>query len=242
MLENIRIVLIETSHPGNIGAAARAMKTMGLSHLTLLKPHGFPSAEATSRASGADDILASARVCDSFAEALQGCRLVVGTSARRRTIEWPEFAPRPAAERMMAEAGQGTVALVFGRESSGLSNAELERCHFLAHIPTNPHFSSLNMAAAVQLFAYELRQAAMADSRQTEPQAEGRELAGAEELEGLHAHLTQTLQDIGFANPQQSKKLMLRLRRLFNRARVDREEMNILRGILSAAQSLVRRR
>jgi tRNA (cytidine32/uridine32-2'-O)-methyltransferase len=173
-------------------------------------------------------------------QALEGCRLVVGTSARRRTVEWPELVPRESAQRMLAEAVRGPVALVFGRESSGLSNAELERCHFLAHIPTNPDFSSLNIASAVQLFAYELYQLALAGA----PAAavEEREVAGAEALEGLHQHMTHTLVEIGFADPQQSKKLMRRLRRLFNRARPDLDELNILRGILSTAQNLARRR
>jgi tRNA (cytidine32/uridine32-2'-O)-methyltransferase len=241
MLDNIRIVLIETSHPGNIGAAARAMKTMGLRQLALVNPNGFPSAESTARASGADDVLAAAQVCSTLVEALKGCRLVVGTSARRRTIDWPELAPRATAERMLAEAALGPVALVFGRESSGLSNAELEHCHFLAHIPTNPNFSSLNIASAVQLFAYELSLAAQADAGHERVPVDQRELVGAEQLEGLHGHLTQALQDIGFADPTQSTKLMLRLRRLFNRARLDRDELNILRGILSAAQTSARR-
>jgi tRNA (cytidine32/uridine32-2'-O)-methyltransferase len=240
MLANIRIVLVETTHPGNIGAVARAMKTMGMGSLYLVKPKIFPSAESTARASGADDILEQARVCGDLVQALEGCRLVVGTSARRRTVEWPELAPRQSAQRMLAEAALGPVALIFGRESSGLSNAELERCHFLAHIPTNPDFSSLNIASAVQLFAYELYQLALAGI--PAEAVEERDVAGAEALEGLHQHMTRTLVEIGFADPQQSKKLMRRLRRLFNRARPDRDELNILRGILSTAQNLARRR
>jgi tRNA (cytidine32/uridine32-2'-O)-methyltransferase len=240
MLANIRIVLVETTHPGNIGAVARAMKTMGMGSLYLVKPKIFPSAESTARASGADDILEQARVCGDLVQALEDCRLVVGTSARRRTVEWPELAPRQSAQRMLAEAALGPVALIFGRESSGLSNAELERCHFLAHIPTNPDFSSLNIASAVQLFAYELYQPSVAGAP-TEA-VEERDVAGAEALEGLHQHMTRTLVEIGFADPQQSNKLMRRLRRLFNRARPDRDELNILRGILSTAQNLARRR
>ena len=236
MIANVRIVLVETTHPGNIGAAARAMKTMGLGDLALVNPGGFPSAEATARASGADDLLDRATVCDELGQALAGCRLVVGASARRRTVEWPTLSPRQAAETLLAEAIQGPVALVFGRESSGLSNPELDRCQYLAHIPTNPGFSSLNMAAAVQLFAYEIYQVHGAS---TAPAAmEPREVAPADALEGLHRHLAQALTDIGFADPQQSRKLLRRLRRLFNRARPDRDEINILRGILSAAQRL----
>lgn len=240
MLSNIRIVLVETTHPGNIGAVARAMKTMGMGSLYLVKPKIFPSAESTARSSGADDVLEQARVCCDLVQALAGCRLVVGTSARRRTVEWPELAPRQSAQRILAEAALGPVALVFGRESSGLSNAELERCHFLAHIPTNPDFSSLNIASAVQLFAYELYQLTLAGSPGAE--VEQREVAGAEALEGLHRHLSDALVEIGFADPQQSRKLMRRLRRLFNRARPDQDELNILRGILSTAQNLARRR
>jgi tRNA (cytidine32/uridine32-2'-O)-methyltransferase len=238
MLSNIRIVLVETSHPGNIGAVARAMKTMTLAQLYLVKPKIFPSAECTARASGADDVLENAVICDDLVEALRDCRLVVGTSARRRTVEWPELAPRQTAERMLEEAAQGPVALVFGRENSGLSNAELDRCHFLAHVPTNPQFSSLNVAASVQLFAYELRIGALGAA--AAPADEVREVAGADALEGLHVHMTETLREIGFADPQQSDKLMRRLRRLFNRARPDKDELNILRGVLSSVQRLAR--
>ncbi len=238
MLSNIRIVLVETSHPGNIGAVARAMKTMTLERLYLVRPKLFPSAECTARASGADDVLANAVVCDDLVEALQGCRLVVGTSARRRTVEWPELDPRRSAERLLEESASGPVAMVFGRESSGLRNVELDRCHFLAHVPTNPDFSSLNVAASVQLFAYELRMADLGGA--VRAPEDGRTVAGAEALEGLNRHLETALQDMGFADPQQSKKLMRRLRRLFNRARPDPDEINILRGVLSTAQRLAR--
>jgi TrmH family RNA methyltransferase len=244
MLEHVRIVLVETTHPGNIGAVARAMKTMGLTALYLVRPKIFPNAECTARASGADDILAQAQVCTDLGQALEGCRLVVGSSARRRTVEWPELGPRQTAARLLREAGQGPVALVFGRESSGLSNRELDRCHLLAHIPTNPQFSSLNLAAAVQLLAYELRMAQLAadpggwssvDGQDTRP------VAPAEELEGMLLHLERTLWELGLADPGRSRKLMRRLRRLFNRARPDRDEINILRGIFSSAQFLARR-
>jgi tRNA (cytidine32/uridine32-2'-O)-methyltransferase len=244
MLSNVRIVLVETTHPGNVGAVARAMKTMSLERLHLVRPRGFPSAEATARASGADDVLEAAVVCADLPQALAGCRLVAGTSARRRTVEWPTLDPRETARRMLAEARLGDVALVFGRESSGLSNAELDRCHFLAHVPTNPAFASLNVASAVQLFAYELHMQALhqtlAEAGDCREVADDREVADAEALEGLHRHLAQTLEEIGFADPRQSKKLLRRLRRLFNRARPDRDELNILRGILSAAQRLQR--
>ena len=234
MLENVRIVLVETTHPGNIGAAARAMKNMGLEQLCLVSPQHYPNAEATARASGADDLLARARVFHSLDDALAGCRLVIGTSARQRTVAWPLLDPRGCGTLLIQEATAGQVALVFGRESSGLSNGELDRCNYLVHIPTSPVYSSLNLAAAVQVLSYETRQAWLSDaSVATEPV---REVATAEMLEGFHQHLTQALLEIGFADPQQSEKLLRRLRSLFHRARPDRDELNILRGILSAAQ------
>lgn len=236
--DKIRIVLVGTTHPGNIGAVARAMKTMGLSSLYLVRPKIFPSAECTARASGADDLLANARLCPDLGTALHGCRLVIGSSARRRSVEWPRLDPRQAARRLLAEAEQGPVALVFGRESSGLSNAELDQCALLAQIPTDPQFSSLNVAAAVQLFVYELRMASL-EGMTNRP--ETRAVAGANELEAMLGHLAETLWTIGFADPQQSRKLMRRLRRLFQRARPDRDEINILRGIFRSAQHLAQR-
>jgi tRNA (cytidine32/uridine32-2'-O)-methyltransferase len=234
MLNNIRIVLVETSHPGNIGAAARAMKNMRLSQLDLVAPQHYPSAEATSRASGADDLLAQARVHSHLDQALEGCRLVVGTSARPRTVSWPVLAPHEAAQRLVEEAGQGDVALLFGREKSGLSNSELDRCNYLVHIPTNPEYSSLNLGAAVQVLSYELQLAALGGRLPT--QEEPRDLATAEMMQGFHEHLTQALGDVGFTDPEQSEKLLRRLRRLFHRASPDKDEINILRGILSAMQ------
>lgn len=234
-LARIRFVLVETTHPGNIGALARAMKTQGLSRLHLVKPRHFPNAEALARASGADDLLCAAQVHADLAGALGGCRLVVGTSARLRSLEWPLLEPRECAERLLAEAQAGEVALVLGRESAGLTNDELARCHYLAHIPTDPQFSSLNLAAAGQVFAYEIRRSwrEIAGWRLAEVP---RDVATAEAMEGLHVHLAQTLVEIGFSDPEQSRQLLRRLRRLFHRARPDWVELNILRGILSAAQ------
>ncbi|MEJ2589995.1 MAG: RNA methyltransferase [Candidatus Thiodiazotropha sp.] len=234
MLSNIRIVLVNTSHPGNIGAAARAMKNMCLEQLRLVSPVIYPSEEATSRASGADDLLARAAVCESLDEALAGCRLVVGTSARPRTVAWPVLSPREAAAELVAEARHGEVALVFGRERSGLSNSELDRCGFLVHIPTNPAYSSLNLAAAVQVLGYEIHLASLGN-RIPETGA-ARDLATADMLQGFHAHLEQALDEVGFTDPNQSEKLLRRLRSLFQRARPDKDEINILRGILSAMQ------
>ena len=233
-LHNIRLVLIGTTHPGNIGAAARAMKNMCLDQLYLVQPKEFPCAEATARASGADDLLAQAKVCANLDEALEGCRLVVGASARLRSVEWPQFTPRECAVLLTAEAEQGPVALVFGRESSGLSNAELACCQYLVHIPSNEEYSSLNLSMAVQVLAYELHLSMLLEVKQ-KPQPE-REVASADAMGGFFQHLEQTIQDIGFSDPRQSDRLHRRLRRLFNRARPDNEELNILRGILSAAQ------
>ncbi|MES9993512.1 MAG: RNA methyltransferase [Candidatus Thiodiazotropha sp.] len=234
MLKNVRIVLVDTSHPGNIGAAARAMKNMALRQLHLVTPQQFPHQEATSRASGADDVLNDARVSESLDEALTGCRLVVGTSARSRSVEWPVVSPREAAAKLVEEAQQGEVALVFGRERSGLSNSELDRCTFLVNIPTNEAYSSLNLGAAVQVLAYEVY---MAHRGAADRIAQShRDLATAEMLQGFHEHLAQALDDIGFTDPRQSKKLLRRLRSLFQRARPDKDEINIMRGILSAMQ------
>lgn len=234
-LTRIRCVLVETTHSGNLGAAARALKTMGLTRLELVTPKQPPDADALARASGADDLLARAGIHPDLLSALADCRLVIGASARRRSLEWPMLEPPEAAERLLAEAAQGEVALVLGRESSGLSNEELARCHYLVQIPTNPEFSSLNLAAAVQVLAYEIRRA-WREGRGERLRDPPRDLASAEALEGLHAHLAQTLGYLGFADPAQSQRLLMRLRRLFNRARPDWVEVNILRGILSAAQ------
>jgi len=234
-LARVRFVLVETTHPGNIGAVARAMKTMGLSRIDLVRPRHFPNAEALALASGADDLLAAARIHEDLTSALAGCRLAVGSSARLRTVAWPLLSPADCAERLLAEAAAGEVALVLGRESSGLSNEELARCQYLVNIPTDPQFSSLNLAAAAQVFAYEIRRAWLG-GRSEQPVEGPRELATAEAMEGFYDHLARALADLGYSDPEQSHKLMRRLRRLFHRARPDWVELNILRGILSAAQ------
>ncbi|MCG6896053.1 MAG: RNA methyltransferase [Thiocapsa sp.] len=234
-LARIRFVLVEPSLSGNVGAAARAMKTMGLSRLELVAPRQAPDADALARACGADDLLQRAGIHVDLAGAIVGCRLVIGASARLRTLDWPVLEPPDCARRLLMEAAEGDVALLLGRESSGLTNAELSRCQYLAHIPTEPGFSSLNLAAAAQVFAYEIRRCWREDRRE-QPAEPGRTVATADELEGLHRHLEETLREIGFGDPDHSKKLLLRLRRLLNRARPDQVEINILRGILSAAQ------
>ena len=233
MSTNIRIVMVNTSHPGNIGAAARAMKNMCLSQLVLVQPRSFPSDEASARASGADDLLAAARVVDTLAEAVADCRVVIGASARLRSVSWPLLSPRQAAELAIAEAARAPVSIVFGRESSGLSNEELDLCTHLVHIPTNPAYSSLNVAMAVQVLSYELMLAAAPAAAAVEQEAA---VASNAEMEGLFAHLEQALDEIGFIDARRSEKLMRRLRRLFHRAAPASDEVNILRGILSAAQ------
>lgn len=236
MFETVSIVLVNTTHPGNIGAAARAMKNMGLGRLVLVNPQTFPHADATSRASGADDLLARARVCETLDEALAGCGLVIGASARMRRLGAPQLDPRQCASRIVEEARSTEVAVLFGREHSGLTNDELSRCHYHLHIPTNPDFSSLNVAAAVQVLAYELRMAGGEDL-EAEAGEPSEPAAPAERLEGFYAHLQETLVEIGFLDPNNPRIMMRRLRRLFNRARPSDVEVNILRGILTAART-----
>lgn len=236
-LDRVRVVLVDTSHPGNIGAAARAMRTMGLERLSLVRPKDFPSAEATARAAGADGLLYHADVFDSLKQALADCVWVVGTTVRNRRLGLGQWTPRSFAARAVEETRHGQVALVFGREQAGLSNQELDLCQGAASIATDGDFSSLNLAAAVQVFAYELRLAFSG-----EPDApssggdEGSVAATAAQLEGLYEHLEQTLTDIGYYDARAPKLLMRRLRRLYARARPDRAELNILRGILAATQ------
>ncbi len=241
MLSSTRILLLNTSHPGNIGAAARAMKTMGLRELGLVKPKQFPAAEATARASGADDLLARAQVFDSLDDALRGCQLVIGASARARSIPCPILDPRACAGMIAGQGGSKT-AVLFGNEQSGLSNAEMDRCHYLVRIPANPVYSSLNLASAVQIIAYELRMASDAvdgGEMAAQPQAVP---VDSEEMERFYRHLEQVLVELEFLDPGNPRQLMRRLRRLYNRAGPDANEMNILRGILTATQQKCDRR
>lgn len=256
LFQGIRIVLINTSHPGNIGAAARAMKTMGLSRLYLVQPKDFPNAEATSRASGADDVLANAVVCDSLQDALQDCSLVLGTTARERAISAPFVEPREYAERVAQEAQQGKeIALVFGRERSGLTNEEIDCCQLLVHIPANNDYSSLNLGAAVQVLTYELRMTALSVVRDSLLKSNADKLlAGAEiaesehpldrranfqELESFYGHLESTLTDLRFLDLTNPTLIMRRLRCLYDRAAPSVRELNILRGSLTATQKLI---
>lgn len=228
-LGNIRVVLCETSHPGNIGAAARALKTMGLSQLYLVNPLRYPDPEAQWRASRATDVLDDARVCGSLDEALAGTTFSVACSARSREIAVPAVTVRGAAEQLVDIARAQPVALVFGNETSGLTTADVNKCRVIAAIPANPEYSSLNLGAAVQVFAYELRMAALSDEA---PDGRPQTLASHQEIEGFFGHLESTLAATGFLDPDHPKKLMPRLRRLFARTQLETEEVNILRGIL----------
>lgn len=233
MLNRIRIVLIGTSHPGNIGSTARAMKTMGLKELYLVSPVQFPHAKANEMASGAVDVLETATIVTELDEAIADCSLVVGTSARSRTIPWPVLTPRELAEKAAQETTVGKVAVVFGREQSGLTNEELQRCHFHVQIPSDSEYSSLNLAAAVQVIAYELRVASQLDANFEKWDYH---FVSSNDMERFFVHLEQVLIELDFLNPKAPRQLMTRLRRLFNRARLDEMEMNILRGILSTVQ------
>jgi len=233
-LNNIRIVLSHTSHPGNIGAAARAMKTMGLERLYLVNPKSFPDPVADARAVGAADVLENARVCAILDEALAGTVLAVAVTARRRDLSHEMLSARQAASRMIALAPQGEVALLFGTEMSGLSNAELDKCQMLATIPANPEFTSLNLASAVQILAYELRMAFLDEAEV--PAAKALEAASFEDVERFYQHLERAMIDTGFLDPACPGRLMQRLRRLFARARPEKEEVSILRGILTSVE------
>jgi tRNA/rRNA methyltransferase len=231
-LDNIRVVLVETSHPGNLGAAARAMKVMGLSRLYLVNPKCEIDAEARARASGAVDVLDAATVCASLDEALAGTVLAAACTSRRRDLPHPAYTPRQAAPELLSQAGAAAVAIVYGSETFGLSNEHLGKCRWLLNIPTNPDYASLNLGAAVQVVAYELR------SRLDDTPLDLPEFVPAshEEVEGLVNALEETLVEIGFLDPKQPKRLMPRLRRFFARAGLEKEEVAIWRGIAGAAR------
>jgi tRNA (cytidine32/uridine32-2'-O)-methyltransferase len=233
MTFSVRFVLCETSHPGNIGAAARAIKTMGFNELVLVNPQHFPSDEAIARASGAGDILANARVVDSLAAAITGCGLVVGASARRRSLQWPELNPRECAAQALAVTQSSSVAIVFGTERSGLLNEQMDLCNALVYIPANPDYSSLNLASAVQLIAYELR---FSQGEFLPPQEPEYAPAAADDMELFYEHMHRVLLASGFLKPDNPRYLMRKLRRLFNRARVDEHELQILRGLLASVE------
>ena len=231
MLENIRVVLVNTSHTGNIGSAARAMKTMGLSQLYLVDPVQAPDGKSSAMAAGAGDVLGNAVTVATLEEAVSDCGLVVGTSARSRTHSWPMLEPRECGEKMISEVPKYPVALVFGRENNGLTNEELQQCHYHVCIPANPEYSSLNLAMAVQTLSYEVRMAWLNQERIAETEAE---YPLNDELERFYTHLESTLQGTNFIVKNHPGQVMTKLRRLFNRARPESAELNILRGILSS--------
>jgi tRNA (cytidine32/uridine32-2'-O)-methyltransferase len=232
VFEHIRIVLVETSHPGNIGAAARAMKNMGLAKVVLVKPIFFPHGDATVRAAGADNILHDAVVVETLQEAIADCQVVIGTSTRQRSLDSELLSARQAGEKAMTDFAHQQVAIVFGRERTGLTNQELEYCHYRLCIPANPEYSSLNLSQAVQVVAYELRMASQLGQNDTVQ----RELMSADQMNAFYRHLETTLIDLEFLNPDNPGLLMRKLRRIFQRAQLDQEELNLLRGVWSAAQ------
>ena len=238
-LPSVRFVLVEPTHPGNIGGVARAIKTMGFNQLCLVKPRRFPADEATAMAAGADDVLEQVSVVDSVAKAVSNCCLVIGASARLRHMQWPSLLPAKAAAELIKFAPHGRLAVMFGRESSGLSNEEMDFCNYLVYIPCNPQFKSLNLASAVQVIAYEIRKCVFANeasavdvwgSIDKGPDSP----AMSEEMEAFYCHLEQSLRKTYFFANRQSKSLMRRLRKLFNRTHLSQREVKILRGMLSA--------
>jgi len=236
MLDNVRIILIGTSHPGNIGSAARAMKTMGLTDLVLIDPECEVDGKSVALSAGASDVLKNHKVYKTLDEGIADCGLVVGASARPRTLNWPMLDPREMGEKAASEGKKHKVALVFGRENSGLTNDELQKCHFHVFIPANPDYSSLNLAMAVQTLSYEVRMAYLASESFPEVVEE---YPRAAEFESMLEHLQKTLFQIGFIVPAHPGLVMDKLRRLFNRARPEINELKMLRGIFSSMQKSV---
>lgn len=236
-LARVRVVLSRPSHPANIGSAARALKTMGFGDLRLVQPKRYPDPEATALASGATDVLEAAAVCGTLEEALGDVVLAAGFSSRSRDLSHPPLALRDAAPAILVAASRGPVALVFGNETCGLTNEELGRCQLLVAIPANPQYASLNLAAAVQVACYELATCLGGEV----PAAPERIPATVEEVEALHAHFERAMVESGFLDPAQPKRLMERMRRLFARAGLEREEVKFLRGMLAAFEKKKRR-
>ena len=241
LFPGVKVILVETSHPGNIGAAARAMKNMGLTELVLVNPLDFPNMKAVFRSASAGDVVRDARVVETVEEAIADCQLVIGTSARERRIPWPLLSPRECGEKVVtAFEGQQKVGLLFGRESRGLKNEELQQCQFHVNIPTGEAYSSLNLAMAVQVICYEVLQAKHAGNKDSGGTKQEWDLPYADSaaVEYFYDHLEATLIQVGFHDPENPRQLMTRLRRLFNRIRIDRMEVNILRGFLTAINKL----
>ncbi len=242
-MESIRIVLVNTTHPGNIGGVARAMKNMGLVELYLVAPRKFPDEQAQWRAASAVDVLDSAVVVNDLEAAVADCQYIVGTSARDRRIPWPTLDPRRCAEKIAERNNSGAkVAVVFGREDRGLTNAELQQCQLHLNIPSHEDYTSLNLAMAVQIVTYELRMLAVAEALPDFAEAGwDTPFATAENMERYYEHLEETLVQLGFLNPAAPRQLMTRLRRLYSRITPDEMELNILRGVLSETQKTVKK-
>lgn len=235
LLDNIKIVLIETSHTGNIGSTARAMKTMGISNLCLVNPLYKPDAQSISLAAGAHDIIENAQIVDSMEIAIADCQLVLGTSARLRHIKWPHLESFESGKKIVNEIKQGhKVALVFGRERVGLTNEELQKCHYHVSISANPEYSSLNLAMSVQVLCYEIRMAMLRLQEHHDKLVIENDYPQTGDMERFYQHLEQTLLNTGFINANHPGNIMGRLRRLFTRARIEQQELNILRGILTS--------
>lgn len=239
MLNNVKVVLVGTSHSGNIGSAARAMKVMGLSNLVLVDPQCDVDEQALALAAGAADIAQNATVVSSLNEAVADCALVVGSSARSRTLEWPMLEPRECGEKFVSEGQASPVALVFGRERTGLTNDELQTCHYHVCIPANPEYSSLNLAMAVQTLSYEIRMAYLEREQSQYEKPQELEYPRHKELELFFEHLEKVAKDTQFISEEQPGKVMNKLRRLFNRARPEAQELNILRGVLTAIEKRI---
>ncbi|OLQ91585.1 tRNA (cytosine(32)/uridine(32)-2'-O)-methyltransferase TrmJ [Vibrio panuliri] len=239
MLSNVKVVLVGTSHSGNIGSAARAMKVMGLNNMVLVAPECEVDGQAIALAAGASDIALNAQIADSLEEAVKDCALVVGSSARSRTLEWPMLEPRECGEKCALEGQHSQVAIVFGRERTGLTNDELQTCHYHVCIPANPEYSSLNLAMAVQTIAYEIRVAFLAQQKQNFAQPAEESYPRHEELEMFFTHLEKVMIDTQFISADQPNKVMNKMRRLFNRARPESQELNTLRGILTAVEKKI---
>ena len=235
LLNSVKVVLVGTTHPGNIGATARAMKNMGILDLALVEPKEFPSDVATFRSKAAKDILEKASVHTSLEEAISECELVVGTSARGRTVPWPVLNPREAAEEMHKSSLNGKVAIVFGREDRGLTNEELGLCNFHVHIPSDPEYSSLNLSQAVQILAYEIRLSYLQD-RHVNKEYWDVELANNEQTERLINHMDELMQEVDFYDVENTRKLLVRVRRFFKRSKIDVMEANIFRGLFATIQ------
>ncbi|TQP02187.1 tRNA (cytosine(32)/uridine(32)-2'-O)-methyltransferase TrmJ [Vibrio cholerae] len=242
MLERVQVVLVGTTHSGNIGSAARAMKVMGLSQMVLVDPQCQVDAQAIALAAGASEIALNAQIYPTLEAAVADCGLVVGTSARSRTLEWPMLEPRECGEKLISEANQHSVAMVFGRERTGLTNEELQLCHYHVCVPANPEYSSLNLAMAVQLLSYEVRMAYLALQQSSQSSTLQEEYPRHQELERFYAHLEQVIMQTEFISAQQPGQVMNKLRRMFTRARPEAQEINILRGILTSVQKSISRK